>query len=237
MSIGESAFQNTSFDSEIVFPNSLKAIGPGAFYYLNITAITIPDSCEEIGNYAFKYCFKLKTLTFKTTENPSSGLSIGKGAFEDARINNSVVFPNNLKTIGEESFRGCTWIPSITIPSSCTEIGAYAFGYDDGITSLTFTDTGSTSSMNIGNKAFYWCDSLTSVTLPSNIKIIESYAFASCGDLTNLSIADSKNTYDLEIQYSSLDVRGTIVKGGTNIIDDYNSYYFDAERIIVTKLA
>ena len=39
-------------------------------------------------------------------------------------------------SIGEEAFRGCTGLTSITIPNSVTSIGSYAFNGCTGLTSI-----------------------------------------------------------------------------------------------------
>ena len=68
----------------------------------------------------------------------------------------------------------------MTIPSSVTNIGGYAFYYCYNLTSLTL----STSLTSIGDWAFYYCYNLTSVTIPSSVTNIGGYAFYYCSQLT-----------------------------------------------------
>lgn len=95
--------------TEIILPEGLKSIGYGAFYNCkNLETVNIPDSVEEIGDYAF-WATDVKTLVL-------DGVSIGKNAFDYSAIenltikntdlNNDTIFYNNsnaLKnlTIGE----------------------------------------------------------------------------------------------------------------------------------------
>ena len=41
----------------------------------------------------------------------------------------TVTIPSSITNIGEFAFRGCTGLTSVTIPSTVTQIGNYAFGY------------------------------------------------------------------------------------------------------------
>ena len=76
---------------------------------------------------------------------------------------------------------------SLTLPSSVTSIGEFAFSYCSGLTSLTIP-SGVTS---IGMSAFEYCSSLTSLTLPSSVTRIGDYAFYNCSGLTSLTLPSS----------------------------------------------
>lgn len=65
-----------------------------------ITDVIIPDSVTEIGEYAFKDCSLLKSIT---------------------------IFSNNITKIGKGAFYNCSSLTSITIPSSISKIGWCAF--------------------------------------------------------------------------------------------------------------
>lgn len=86
--------------------------------------------------------------------------------------------------IGDDAFRDCSDLTSVTIPSSVTSIGASAFFSCRGLTSVTISD-GVTS---IDNSAFGYCSSLTSVTIPNSVTSIGAYAFSGCSCLTSVTI-------------------------------------------------
>jgi hypothetical protein len=70
-----------------------------------------------------------------------------------------------------------TSVTSVTIPSSVTNIGDYAFAYGYGLTgTLTVPD----SVTSIGDYAFSGCTSLTSITALSNVISIGEGAFYGC---------------------------------------------------------
>ena len=86
---------------------------------------------------------------------------------------------NNVISIGEAAFSGCTSLSGINIPSTVTEIGRSAF---EQCTVLTSVDIPS-SVTKIGAFAFAQCTLSTSIDIPSGVTEIGDGAFAGCSDL------------------------------------------------------
>ena len=150
--------------------------------YLNdslITDLTIPDSVQHIGAYAFYECTNLKTVTFAENSQCSS---IGVRAFYDCTGLTSITIPDSVTSIGYAAFSGCTGLTSITIPDSVTSIGSSAFSGCTGLTSITIPD----SVTSIGKWAFYGCTGLTSITIPNSVTSIGYYAFEGCTKLRTI---------------------------------------------------
>lgn len=81
-----------------------------------------------------------------------------------------------------------TSLSSITLPTSLTSIGYYAFYNCPDITSLTFSN----SITSIGNYAFYSCSGITGpLTLPTSLTSIGDYAFAFTGISGSLTLPAS----------------------------------------------
>ena len=131
----------------------------------------------------------------------------GKGVIE---------FDGDVTTIGNEAFRLCLSLTSVTIPDSVTSIGSYAFEYCQNLTSVTIDDSVAT----IGMGAFVMCNNLqefkskfasedgrclindgtlnafapaglTEYTIPDSVTSIGGYAFNGCSSLTSVTIPDS----------------------------------------------
>ena len=100
------------------------------------------------------------------------------------KVEGELVIPDNVTSIGDYAFRGCTTLTSITIPDSVMSIASSAFRECTGLTSVTIGN-GVTS---IGYSAFEGCTGLISVTIGNSVTSIGDYAFAGCSSLTSMTI-------------------------------------------------
>ena len=133
---------------------------------------------EKIGNGSAVIEFKDKNGKIVSGAAPRSNVT--------ATLK-EVVIGDNVSSIPNNAFKGCTSITSITIPKSVTSIGSGAFYNCDSLTSVTIQD----SVTSIGSSAFRNCDSLTSVTIPNSVTSIGSSAFYNCDSLTSVTIPNS----------------------------------------------
>ena len=116
-----------------IIPNSVTSIGEWAFRDCKrLTSITIPISVTSSGNEAFSGCWDLTSITI-----PNSVTSIGEWAFRDCERLTSITIPNSVTSIGDAAFSGCYGLTSITIPNSVTSIGERAFRDCKRLTSIT----------------------------------------------------------------------------------------------------
>ena len=93
-------------------------------------------------------------------------------------------------TYGSTEYSGSVTIPSTVTYNgttySVTRIGDYAFGWCDGLTSVTLGN----SVTRIGDAAFLSCSSLTSITIPNSVTSIGDRVFGYSG-LTSITIPNS----------------------------------------------
>ena len=136
----------------------------------------------EIGNYAFRNCSGLTSITI-----PGSLTSIGQQAFRNCIGLTSITIPGSVTSIGELAFSGCSGLTSITIPESVTSIGQQAFSSCSGLTSITIP--GPVTS--ISEWVFYDCSGLTSITIPGSVTSIGKMAFCGCSCLTSITIPEN----------------------------------------------
>ena len=165
--------------------------GNGGSEYSNIggctslEAVSLPDACTVIGDYAFKGCSSLCKIRF------SESLEyIGTYAFSGCEGLVSVTFPEGLTEISASAFRGCSGLTSVAFPEGLTEICDGAFFRCTGMTSLTFPESLTT----IGERAFEGCEGLTSVAFPEGLTEISEYAFSGCHGLTSVTFPESLTT-------------------------------------------
>ena len=192
--LGVEAFWNCgSYLTAITLPDGLESIGDKAFYSCSsLTAIDIPSSVTSIGEEAFRSCTSLKDVTL-----PDGLESIGSYAFNSCTSLTAIEIPSSVTSIAENTFGGCTSLKDVTLPDGLESIGSYAFR---DCTSLTAIEIPS-SITSIGTSAFNGCTSLAAVTLPEGLQSIGVAAFRNCSALTSIDIPASvtsigKSTFD-----------------------------------------
>ena len=182
-----------SYLTAITLPDGLESIGDKAFYSCSsLTAIDIPSSVTSIGEEAFRSCTSLKDVTL-----PDGLESIGSYAFNSCTSLTAIEIPSSVTSIAENTFGGCTSLKDVTLPDGLESIGSYAFR---DCTSLTAIEIPS-SITSIGTSAFNGCTSLEAVTLPEGLQSIGVAAFRNCSALTSIDIPASvtsigKSTFD-----------------------------------------
>jgi len=155
--------------------------GGGYYYYYDYDGWSYRYGTyyDKIGDYAFKGCSGLTSLTL-----PATITTIGKYAFEDCTGLTSLNLPAGITSIGRRAFGGCSGLTSLTLPAGITSISDEAFSLCSGLTSLNLP-AGITE---IGSSAFVGCSGLTSLTLPAGITKIAGSTFFGCSGLTSLTL-------------------------------------------------
>ncbi|MBP5371405.1 MAG: leucine-rich repeat domain-containing protein [Bacteroidales bacterium] len=172
VSIGNSAFYNSTELTFIALPESLTNIGESAFCNCTgLTSITIPNSVTNIGESAFYGCNNLTSVTINGDVDVSeAGICFKKDGICYEVLNTKEVAVTVNYDVEDEINQ---YYGDVVIPSTVTTIGN------------TFTIT------SIGSDAFTDCDKLTSISLPSTITRIEEDGFEGCIGLTSITIPSS----------------------------------------------
>ena len=143
--------------TSVSIPSTVTEIGSQAFYYCTgLTKITIPAAVTSVGSFAFEGCSALTTVNWNATSCTDSSQA---NRFAGCTSLKSFVFGSSVKRIPSGVCRDLTTLASVTIPSTVTEIGRYAFD-------------------NTG---------LTSVTIPAAITMVADNAFSDCSALTTVN--------------------------------------------------
>jgi len=220
-SIGYRAFYYCTGLTSVTFGNSVTSIDVEAFWdCTGLSSIEIPASVTSIGSGVFAGCTSLTSITVASgnTKYHSDGNCIIETATKTLiqGCKNSVI-PDDVTSIGNHAFMGCTSLTSITIPNSVTSIGVQVFIGCSGLESISVAggntvydsrngcnaiiETASntliqgckntvipTGVTSIGNCAFEGCGSLTSITIPNSVTSIDLGAFFGCTGLTSIEI-------------------------------------------------
>jgi hypothetical protein len=209
--IGEDAFRFCSGITSLTIPNSVTSIGSGAFYGCSgLTSVTIPKSVTSIGSSAFYDC------TGELTVNCNIPSQTGSSLFNGSKFS-SVKIGDDVETVGDYAFYGCSTLTSVTIGNSVKTIGENAFRQISNITSLTIGN----SVTSIGKDAFCGCHGLTSVTIPNSVTTIENSAFYSCDGLTSVTIGNSVRTIGEYAFYKCPKLTSVIIPNSVKSIGKY----------------
>ena len=134
----------------------------------------------------------------------------------------SLTLPSSVTAIGDYAFYECTSLTSINIPNSVTAIGESAFEFA-GLTAVNIPN----SVTSIGISAFNGCESLVSATIPDALTTIEENVFGGCSSLTSINIPGSVTSigdgaFSWCIGLASMTVNATTppVLGGTSVFDE-----------------
>jgi hypothetical protein len=178
------------YSGDIVIPDqvsfngntySVTGIWHYAFQYSSLTSITIPKSLTWIGENAFYGCSHLNSVHISDLESwlnvgieelrrmASSPIPLAHHLYVNGQEVKDLVIPNTMISISYCSFRGWSFLTSVTIPNSVISIGNYAFEN---------------------------CSGLTSVTIPNSVTSISSSAFENCSGLTSIKVEAGNENYD-----------------------------------------
>ena len=161
----------------------------------------IPESVTSIGDYAFRGCSSLTSITI-----PNSVTSIGDDAFSGCTGLTAITIPEGVTSIDDNAFNGCTNLTHITIPNSVTSIDQYAFFNTNlpienniryaGTWAVEVTDdtkdkyTLRNNTTGIADNTFSGRTNLTAITIPNSVTSIGGSAFYGCTGLTAINIPD-----------------------------------------------
>jgi hypothetical protein len=168
MYYADKLYINNQQATTIEIPEGVTNISPYAFEGCDsLTSITIPDSVASIGKYAFYNCTGLDSVYISdiakwctvSFENSFSNPLFYADLYINNELATDINVPDNVTSICDYAFAGCSRLKSITIPNNVTSIGMNSFLNCSNLTSIILGNGIST----IGDSAFYHCDSLESV--------------------------------------------------------------------------
>lgn len=194
-------------------------IGVGAFYSCkDLTGITLPETLETIGEYAFSRCTGLENMNAL----PAALTSIGSHAFAYTALKAIAVAEGSKNFAAEADVlysldangQPATVIVCApgtvgakTVSESVTAIEYAAFAACEQVSGITLPSTLTTigqyafdgclrlyeltipeSVTEIGAQAFYKCEYLSDITLPSKLQSLEEGLFMFCRSLASVEI-------------------------------------------------
>ena len=179
--IGEFAFTDcSSLTGNLSLPSTLKKIGAQAFDNCKFTCnLILPEGLESIENSAFNFCNNL----YGELHLPSSLKDLGNFAFRGcSNITGSLVIPQGVKVIKEETFSQCGFDGSLVLHDGITRIDRMAFGQCHFKGELVLPKNITT----IGEDAFWLNKFSGKLTLPKSLMALGESAFNGCSRITGI---------------------------------------------------
>lgn len=176
VSIPENCFNNCRLLSTVNILGNITNIGNSAFQSCqNIESFTIPSTVTSIETNAFRE-------SGIVTADLSNVTTLGNNVFSGCTKLQSCILYNNITSIPQYTFYNTQNLVNITIPSSVTTIGVYAFGRS-GITNITIPNGVTTLDTCAFNTS-----KLQTVDIPSTVTTIGSDCFKNSSDLNTVII-------------------------------------------------
>ena len=225
--IGDCAFLYGFFTGNLMIPNSVTTIEPGAFAYCySFTGdLVIPNSVTTIGESAFQICYGFDGDLIIG----NAVTTIGDYAFNSCDGLTGVLnIPRSVESIGTSTFRYCAFSGMTVDPENTV------FDSRDNCNAIITTSTNElltgcintvipNSVTSIGENAFCGLDGLTSIDIPNSVTSIGDGAFSFCFGLTgDLTIPNSVTTIGTGAFFKCSGLNGTLTIGeSVTFIGDY----------------
>jgi len=207
-------FYNVTFDVEVLPPvkslayeliapanNAYRVIGMGTYDLAEEAGVlTIPDTYNglpvtEIGSVGNATGVFQGNTTLTRVSIGQNVTTIGEYAFSGCTNIADVTFEGTTKVtvIGGQAFLNCQALTSVVIPNSVTSVDAGSFAFTTANITRTSVVIGS-GVTTIAMAAFQNNNGLTAITIPENVTAIGQNAFANTTNLRNITINTDKVT-------------------------------------------
>ena len=221
-----------------------------------ISSASIPDYVSSIGSYAFSACSSLTSIYYMGDVAGWCGIS-GLGNLMSSsrtlyingtKVEDDLVIPEGVTSIGSSAFYGCSSLTSVTIPNSVTSIGFAAFSGCASLEKMTIPFVGrsksatsassstlfgyifGTSSYTGGTsvKQYYNSNDYSTYYIPSSLRSVTVTggnilygAFECCSMLTSVTIPEGVTSIGSSAFYGCSSLTSVTIPNSVTSIGDY----------------
>lgn len=190
--IDKRAFRDVAYLTSITIPASVSSIMHNMFYMAySLTEINIdPANTAYRSEDGVVFTANMDSLcTYpagkpdKTYAPNSTFKIIGKEAFSEAYLLETLTIPEGVTTILDGAFTYCSSLREVSLPESLTKIGSAAFTFCQKLESIVLPPHITDIPMGL----FLSCTALRSVTIPAEVTTIGMIVFSRCLSLTEIT--------------------------------------------------
>lgn len=163
--VSQQGYRFHEFLEEVYIPEGARNIPRSMFFKcISLEKIDIPDSIEEIEDFAFMDCGQLKEISLKEKKG--------------------------LRRIGISAFENCSSLERIEIPESVVTIDAAAFSGCTNLKEVIFAEDSQLKT--VYDHAFQGCLSLEEIKFTSHVDISSHNTFINCENLGLIHIPEEQ---------------------------------------------
>ena len=209
--------------TDIVIPETVENIPDFAFiFWKNLKSVTISEGVKSIGKEAFRNCYGLKSVTI-----PSTMESIGQDAFcgEDKNKIDTL----NISSI--ESWCNIDFVSQDSSPFFNSDASSKTVNVNGkAVTDLVIPGTVDT----ISKSAFDNWSNLNTVRISEGVESIEKWAFADCQNITSVYIPSSVSSIAEETFVLCPKLTTILVKNSTPPqLESYNAFPYGNKDLAI----
>ncbi len=205
-------------------------VKPWNDYLPDVTKIVIEDGITSIGAHTFHYVMNglsKNNLSTKTIEMADSVTSIGRFAFADCTVLESISFSKNLTTIAASAFQGATSLKGVVLPASVTNISNSVFTHCTSLENITVENEntkyasadGVLYSKDMTELVCYPAGKTSeSWTIPDSVSVIKTEAFSYCPNLKELVFGANVKTLEKKSIYLCDNLNSIVLNDGLEYI-------------------
>ena len=194
-----------NFSDTFAYSDDHKAVGLNSNIANTIESVNIPQYYYEITKDDYNLVADKNNKT-QIEEVGRQAFDVGGKTFNfNSSSLKNIVFPNQIKKIGNNTFYNCVKIEKIVLPSTLE---------------------------SIGNHSFYNCVNLKEIIIPESVKSIGGYAFMECYSLEKI-VFSSEAAVRSEGLFGLHDTKLNVYDRCSNVSKLNSNWYYSAKQYYV----